>query len=379
VNYYRGKIMKKLGFGFMRLPLRDKSNPASIDFDTLNKMVDVFIERGFSYFDTAYPYHNQNSEIALRETVVKRYPRESFALADKMPSFLLKTKNDQIRIFSEQLERCGVDYFDYYLVHNLTKDNYKPVQKFDTFAYLEKLKEEGKIKQLGFSFHDSADFLEEILSDHSNLDFVQLQINYADWDSPNIQSKKCYEVARKYNKAIIAMEPVKGGLLADVPESIQNMFRKIRPDQSIPSWAIRYAASLDGIMMVLSGMSDMMQLDNNTGFMINFEPLSEEEAQAVEKAKKIINDATAISCTACRYCVETCPQSICIPDYFALYNSLVQLKKKNNQFLQRYYSGLSSRYGNASACIACGACVEHCPQHIDIPHHLKEVAKVFEG
>lgn len=372
--------IKKLGFGFMRLPLINSFDQKSIDMEQLCQMVDTQLARGFGYFDTAYTYHEGRSEIALRDALVKRHARNSFLLATKMPIFLLKSREQQGAIFEEQLEKCGVDYFDYYMLHNIHRLSYPTAQKMGSFEYISELKKSGKIAKIGFSFHDDADLLEEVLTTHPEVDFVQLQINYLDWDNASIQSGKCYDVATKHGKKVIAMEPVKGGTLAKVPDEAEKILKSYRPELSVASWAIRFAASLDNVEVVLSGMSDMEQLLDNTGYMQDFVPLSDTEQDVLKQAVCVINASTSVSCTACRYCVESCPQNIAIPEYFSLFNAqMLDVNRYNFSSQLVYYSSLIEKYGKPSDCVACKKCEDICPQHLRITDYLKDAAEEFDG
>lgn len=361
--------MKRLGFGTMRLPLIDENDKTSIDQEQFNKMVDIFMEAGFIYFDTAYLYHDEMSETALRKALVERYPRESFLIADKMPTVIVKSAEDYERFFSTQLERTGVDYFDYYLMHNMGKDRYSKTTEFGGFEFAMKKKEEGKIKQLGFSFHDDSETLEKILKEHPEIDFVQLQINYLDWDNDVIQSRKCYEVATRYGKPIVVMEPVKGGMLAKLPESAMTLLAEHDAQASAASYALRFVASLDNVMMVLSGMSNIDQVIDNIHVMNEEKPLTKEELELLKKVTEIINQNIAVPCTGCSYCVEVCPKKIAIPGLFGLYNN----HEITGNFSKMYYNRIVYDKGKASDCINCRLCVKNCPQHIEIPEVLKNI------
>ncbi len=367
--------MKNFGFGMMRLPLNGSAT-TDIDQAQTNQMADLFLSQGFTYVDTAYGYHDGRSERAVRQAFTERYARESFVLADKMPVWLVKSYGDYGRIFAEQLERCGVRYFDYYLLHCLGVSAYADAMRLGGFDFLRELKAKGLAQHIGFSYHDKAGLLDKIFTENPDIEFVQLQVNYADWEDQTIQSRKCCEAAQKHGKGIIAMEPVKGGALANVPEAAQAAFARLRPEMSAASWAMRFAASVPGVFMVLSGMSDLAQMRDNVGYMSGFSPLSEEERAAVNLAASIVTDSRAVPCTACDYCVNECPKNIPIPGFFALYND--QRRSGLTPTHTTYYGNLTAAGGKASDCIECRACEARCPQHIEISKRMKDVSKIFD-
>ena len=369
--------MKKLGFGMMRLPLLNEEDKKSIDKKTVCQMVDTFMERGFTYFDTAYMYHEYESERAVKDVLVTRKDRDSYTLASKLPVMQLKEKEDMERIFNEQREKCGVEYFDYYLLHALDAEHYKTVKRLDCFGFAMQKKAEGKVKHVGFSFHDSAEVLDQILTEHPEAEFVQLQLNYLDWEDAKVQSRKCYETAVKHGKKVVVMEPVKGGTLAKLPKKAEDVLKALHPDWSAASWAIRFVASLENVMVVLSGMSTPEQMDDNTAYMKEFEPLTEKEKQVLlGEVVDSIHEAAKIPCTACRYCVEGCPMNIAIPEYFALYND--EITDKGNPEHAKRYAELTKEHGKASDCVEGGQWEGACPQHLPAITWLKKVAEVFE-
>ena len=361
--------MKKLGFGLMRLPKVGEN----IDIEQTKKMVDMFMEAGFKYFDTAWAY--AGSEDAIRQALVERYPRESFTLATKNAAWInCKTREDAIAQFETSLKQTGAGYFDYYLLHNLGEHRTKVFEDFDMWTWAKEMKTKGKIKHLGFSFHSTPEELEEILKKHPEAEFVQLQINYADWENNAIQSRRCYEVARKYEKPVIVMEPVKGGMLSNPPEPVEKVLKTANPNISMASWAIKFAADLDGVMVVLSGMSNIEQMQDNISYMKDFEKLTDEERKVINKAQEELNKIPLIPCTTCNYCAKVCPKNIGISGSFTAMNILTLYNDIDSAKHQEEWLVGGHGKEKASECIKCGACEGVCPQHIKIREELEKIA-----
>ena len=364
-------VRKNFGFGCMRLPM----NGEAVDVAETCRMVDAFLNAGFNYFDTAHGYLQGKSETALRECLTSRYPREMYVLTDKLTENFFKTEADIRPFFESQLKACGVDYFDYYLMHAQGAGNYGHFKKCRAYETAFALKAEGKVRHVGISFHDRAEVLEQILADYPQIEAVQLQFNYVDYDDPAVQSRKCYDVCVKHGKPVIVMEPVKGGNLVNLPQDARAVLDALHGG-SPASYALRFAASFPGIKMVLSGMSNLAQMQENISFMADFKPLNEEEMAAVTKVRAIFRGKNLIPCTACRYCTDGCPRHIAIPDLFALMNAKQIYHDWNANY---YYSAVHTAPGRrASDCVKCGKCEKACPQHLPIRRLLEDVAKEFE-
>lgn len=367
---YFGEQIKKLGFGLMRLPRKG----LAIDVEKTSKMVDMFMENGFTYFDTAFVY--PGSEAATKKALVDRYPRESYTIATKLYAAMVPSEKVAKSELDTSLKRTGAEYIDYYLLHSLMENNYQKYEKYGLWDFVKEEKAKGRIKHYGFSFHGGPKLLDELLTKHPDAEFVQLQINYADWENPKIQSREVYEVARKHGKSIVVMEPVKGGSLADPPKEVKEIFDAVNPNMSYASWSIRFVASLDGILTVLSGMSNEEQMQDNISYMKDFQPLNEKEMEAVQKASMIFHQLNTIPCTSCRYCTKGCPKQIAIPDIFKVRNK--QLSTGQLESAQTEYANVTKEGGKASDCVSCGQCEMACPQKIAIIEKLKECAEVYD-
>ena len=367
---YFGKETPKLGFGLMRLPHKGLLT----DIEQVKTMVDLFLEAGFTYFDTAFVY--LGSEAATKKALVDRYPRERYTLATKINAMMAPTEKAAKQQFTTSLERTGAGYFDYYLLHSFMENNYKKYDKFHLWDFVKEQKAKGLVRHFGFSYHAGPELLDQILTEHPEVDFIQLQINYADWENPSVASRANYEVARRHGKSITIMEPVKGGKLADPPKAVRKLFDACHPNWSYASWAIRFAASLDGIITVLSGMSNIEQMRDNISFMKGFQPLTETEQKVIREAQRLMGHSATIPCTACRYCVEGCPAKIDIPEIFTAMNK--QLGDGRLEQAKALYAQAVARGGKAGDCLSCRQCENACPQHLPILEKLKQAAAMFE-
>ena len=366
----------KFGFGCMRLPLTDENDPTSIDQDLFRQMVDIYMQKGYNYFDTSYAYHNGTSETAIRKAVVERYPRESFKICDKMPTWALTSPDDNDRFVGEMLERLGIDYFDVFFIHNINVPWLKNAENANTFEYVKKMKDDGTAKKIGISFHDNSTLLREVLEEHSDiLDIVQLELNYLDWEDSSIEARKCYELCVEYGLDVYVMEPLKGGVIANPSDEIKDEFNKFNPEKSIASLAIRFCASLEHVKIVLSGMSNMGDLLDNCDTYDSFEVLSDDESSFLERMAEKIRQSLAVACSECGYCVDACPEMIPIPEYFHIYNSS---KNQPVPIYRLYFDKLADEKVPASECTYCGTCLDYCTQKIDIPEELENVCKHFE-
>ena len=365
----------KLGFGLMRLPTIPGGGQKDIDFDKVQEMIDLYMSRGFTYFDTAYVYHEGHSEEVVKKCLLPKYPRESFQVVDKIPLWGIKTYEDYEPILRTQLERTGLDYLDVLFLHGIGTSQFRMIEDTKGFEFLKWAKAQGLVKHIGFSYHSPAMELDELLDKHPEVEVVQLQINYLDWESESVQSHACYEACRRHGVGVTIMEPVKGGSLANPHPDVTKIFKDANPDVSVASWAVRFCASLDGIITVLSGMSTLEQVEDNTNTMLNFKPLTGEERKVINAAVAKFNDIPLIPCTGCRYCAPDCPQKINIPGIFSQLNDYTKYQNVN----RRGYEMTIGQGGKPSDCIGCRSCEEHCPQHLKITQLLKKAVEVFEG
>ena len=365
--------VSKLGFGLMRLP---KIGENEIDIEQVCRMVDKYLAAGMNYFDTAYVYHSGKSESIVKEAIVSRHPRDSYTIATKLPSWEMKGPEDSDRIFNEQLEKTGAGFFDFYLLHSVEEGSIDLFEKWNCFEWGMKKKEEGLIRHFGFSFHGSPELLSSVLDRHPETEFVQIQLNYADWNNPVVRSGELYKILLERNIPMVIMEPIKGGTLASLKPELEKKYKDHAPDRSIASWALRFVGSLPGIMTILSGMSDEKQMEDNIETFSDFEPLSDDEKKLVDEVTSIMLDIPQIGCTSCRYCTDGCPMNISIPDVFRAYNTM---KLYNEEFRPKaFYGSVTKDHGKAGDCIGCGQCEGVCPQHLPIIDLLKEASAVFD-
>lgn len=374
---YLGKDTPKLGFGLMRLPTLPGGTDRDIDIELVKKMVDLFLERGYTYFDTAFMYHGGMSEEALRQAVVERYPRDRYTVTDKMPLWDIKGREDYENIFQTQLKRTGLEYFDYYFLHGIGEGSLETLDKTGGWDYMKELKERGLVKHIGFSFHSPAACLDKILAAHPEVELVQLQLNYVDWESESVQSRLCYETCQKYNVPITIMEPIRGGSLAAMHPDAQKILKDYAPDKTPAYWALRFCASLNGLIACLSGMSTLEQVEENTRVMKDMEPLSEADRAVLDQVVKKLDSLPTIPCTGCKYCTTNCPKEIPTPGIIHQLNEYT--KYQNLTGAKRSYGMMTGRGGKASDCVGCKSCEEHCPQHLPITELLKKAADLFEG
>ena len=368
----------KFGFGCMRLPTTDDNDPTSVNQELFTQMVDLYMEKGFNFFYTSYAYHDGTSETAIRKALVERYPRESFEICDKMPTWLLTNEKDNDKFVNEMLERLGITYFDVFLVHNINTPWLKNAINANTFEYVKKMKEDGIARKIGFSFHEKADLLKEFLEEYGDMfDVVLLELNYLDWEDSSIEAHKCYDLCVEYGLDVYVMEPLKGGVIVNPPEDIKNDFKEFNPDKSIASLAIRFCASLDNVKIVLSGMNKMEDLIDNCDTYENFKPIDKTEEEFLEKMARKLASKLAVACSECGYCVDSCPEMIPIPEYLSLYNTSKNQPESN--IYKLYFEKIADEKVAASECTFCGSCIDYCTQQIDIPSVLEEAIEHFEN
>lgn len=373
---YRVVKMKKLSFGLMRLPLKSEDKN-DVDYEKTSKMVDYAMERGFNFFDSGYEYHDGNSDVAIKKCIADKYPREDFIISNKLPVYDFDENTNMEKVFNEQLEKCGVDYFDYYVLHCLTDEIYEGVVKtLDSFNFIKNLKEKGLIRKMGISIHDNAKVLEKILIENPEIEFVILQINYLDWTNPSIQSGKCYKIAKRYNKEIIVMEPLKGGTLIDIPDDARKLLEKQNPDLSMAAWGLGFAASLEGVSTVLCGMSNIEQMIENINYMDDFKPLNSKEKRVLRMARKSIANSIPIQCTYCDYCLDVCEENIPISNFLAILND-AKTSIEIQDLHRIYYTNNAKIGAPASQCTKCGECEAICTQHLKIMDYLDEIEDVL--